>query len=93
MEKALLWKIEKKEKKRRELEPADTHSAASSSTVFLSHAVAGAGTRMTKANYCCHFIKGIRLARAGKATDWNVQKPLEIGSATTGGRFPLNSNI
>lgn len=85
MEKAVLWKIEKK----RELEPADTHSATA--PVFLSHAIVSAGTRMTKANYCCHFIKGIRLAGAGEATDWNVHK--EIGLATTEGRFPLNSNI
>lgn len=90
MEKAVLWKIGEK---KRELESAVTHWAASSSTVFLSRAVVGAGTRMTKANYCCHFIKGIRLARAGKATDWNAQKPLEIGLAEREGRFPLNSNI
>lgn len=63
MEKAALWKIEKKGIRA----SRHTHSAASSSTVFLSSDVVCAGTGMTKANYCCHFIKGIRLARAGKA--------------------------
>lgn len=36
---------------------------------------------MTKANYCCHFIKGIRLAGAEKAlTGMCGKKQLEIGS-------------
>ena len=48
---------------------------------------------MTKANYCCHFIKGIRLARAEKALTGMCEKPVEIGPAKRAGRFPLNSNI
>lgn len=89
MEKAVLWKIEKK--KGGGSEPADTHSAASS--CILSPAVVSAGSRMTKANDCCHFIKSIRLAGAGEAADWNVQKPVEIGPATREGRSRLKSNI
>lgn len=50
MEKAALWKIEK-----RELEPADTHLAASSSTVFLSVAEVGAGTQNDKGKLLLSF--------------------------------------
>lgn len=89
MEKAALWKIEKKGIRA----SRHTRSAASSSTVFLSRDVVCAGTGMTKANYCCHFIKGIRLARAEKALTGMCKKPVEIGPAKRAGRFPLNSNI
>lgn len=78
MEKAALWKIEKKE-----LERADTHSAAGSGTGFLSHGVVCAGTRVTKANYCCHFIKGVRLAGARR-------RRLECGKREDS--LPLNVN-
>lgn len=65
MEKAALWKIGRKKRKEKGIKAnRHTHLAAFSGTVFLSRGVVSAATGMTKANYCCHFIKGIRLARA-----------------------------
>jgi len=95
MEKAARWKIEKRGEKKRELEPADTFGPPPLALYFWAAVVVCAGTGMTKANYCCHFIKGIRLARAEKALTGMCGEKATGNRAPDkrAGRFPRNCDV